>query len=308
MGFARRWVLILALLQTCVSSSISMAQDSVGEPSTAAPCDTTITKCGCTIVKPGAYQIIKELNNSDNLNAADQSCIAIKAPRVSLFLNGFAITNSGTEYGVGIHLSAAATNAFVSGANSENHYSVIDGWSVGIEDNADHVALTAFVAQQNNCAGVLVQNADRVSIINFSSNSNGSYGVWLNGATVSGVSTGTLKPSNGRPSIQKNGVAGIYVSGANAFTPTESISACPSGSTTKGKPLVSHNIVISSNTIQNNSGTGILVQTNVSRATINRNTVVRNAGGDLVDKNDNCGSDFWFDNSFTDGTPRICIH
>jgi hypothetical protein len=162
------------------------------------------------------------------------------------------------------------------------------------------VIVTNFAAGNNNCEGVLINRATAVSITNFVSISNGGVGVWLNGAISSQVSNGVLDP--GTPSgSQNNNVAGILVTSTNASVITGI--CAPANSLSRA----SRNIILFKNIVEHNTGAGILVEADVHASIISGNTSTGNTGGDLIDANNFCGSDVWFDNASDPDLEFPCV-
>jgi hypothetical protein len=280
-----RYRMLVALVSLCIgiggySTGSSAAEtDAHHKKPKPTPCGQLISKCGCTITTTGFYQVTKNIGlPGETLNAADQSCIAIDAPRVGLLLlPGFCIANQLTSGGIGIHINSSAANSFIEGGGN-----TVAGWSYGIEDDASKVTVTNLSADNNSIAGIFVQSASGVTIANFGAHANGSYGVELSGATLSQVSGGGVKPL-ANPGIQNNGLAGIDVTGS---------------------PNVGNRIY--GNCVTDNLGTGIIIDAGASNSKVTGNEVTGNKGGDLLDNNANCGSNLWFGNLFDAGLPIPC--
>jgi hypothetical protein len=308
-----------------LSAALAFANDSWGQVSSAShakpnPCGSTITKCGCVITAPGLYELTSSPKNTTSLNS-DQSCIEIAASGVTLVLEGNNLANPAPQNGIGIHLTSRATSSFVSGApcigqpptcpslNTSN--SQVTGWNIGIQEDADSVNLTNLATLNNNCEGVLVNQASNVSVTNFASDSNGLAGVWLFGAAFSQVSSnyplqevnssGGVEATSPPPGAQSNTLAGVLITGTR---PTGLPAVCvPS----KVPSKASRNNVVSNTTVLNNSGVGIEVQTQVRNSVISGNTSTGNSGGDLLDNNAFCGSDTWFNNTTDLGQESPCV-
>ena len=285
-----RYIAPIAVALLCIVLVGSFARSSVAETDAShkkakpTPCSPSISKCGCTITTTGFYQLTKNIGQpGGTLNETDQSCIAVNAPGVGLYLAGMTITNSLTSGGIGIHVNSSAANSFIEGAGA-----TLSGWNYGIEDNANNLILTNMSADNNATAGFLVQRASGVAIANFGAHGNGQYGVLLTGAVRSQVSGGAVNPP-GNPGIQNNGVAGILVEGIS-------------------KPfLASTGNRIFGNCVTGNLGSGIVLDEGVLNSRVSGNEVTGNTGGDLTDLNNNCGSNLWFGNSFGVGNPVTCI-
>jgi hypothetical protein len=185
--------------------------------------------------------------------------------------------------GIGIHLNPSASNSFIEGAGA-----TLSGWNYGIENNANSVVVTNVSADNNTTAGFLIERAAGVALTNFGAHGNGEYGVLLNGVLAGQVSGGAVNPP-ASAGIQNNGLAGIQVNPIS-------------------KPfMTSLGIRVFGNCGTGNLGSGIVLDNNVQNSQISGNEVTDNAGGDLMDHNNNCGSDLWFGNSFGIGTPVTCI-
>lgn len=285
-----RYRMPVALASLCIvlaglfaGSSFAQTEASHKKPKPT-PCTSSISKCGCTITTTGFYQVTKNLAlPGGTLNEIDQSCIAVSAPRVGLYLAGMTIANMLTSGGIGIHLDRSAANSFIEGAGA-----TVSGWNYGIEDDANNVVVTNLSADNNTTAGFLVQRAAGAAIANFGAHGDGQYGVLLTGAVLSQVSGGVVDPP-ASPGIQNNGVAGIQVMGIY-------------------KPfLASTGNRIFGNCVTGNLGAGIVLNEGVLNSKVSGNEVTGNTGGDLIDLNNNCGSDLWFGNSYGVGDPVTCI-
>ena len=282
----RRLAVAIALLglgpMSWFSNSLAAEAEAARKKPKPVACSAIITKCGCTITTTGFYQVQQKLGAPGSLNELDNSCIAVSAPRVVLYLDGMSIINKITSGGIGIHLNSSAINSYIEGAGA-----TIAGWSFGVEDNASNSIITNLSADNNDTAGVLVQQVTGVSISNVGSHNNGSYGIWLNGATFSQVGGGIIGPT--ASGIQNNGLAGIQVS-------------------TLSKPAApSNNVRIFGNCVTGNGGAGIALQPGVTNTAVSGNEVTGNSGGDLADSNNNCGSNLWFGNAFGTGNPTTCV-
>jgi hypothetical protein len=290
-GRRLRGRMLVAVVSLCIglggtfTSSWAAETDAHHKKPKPTPCTQLISKCGCTITTTGFYQVTKDLGlPGQSLNAADQSCIAVDAPRVGLSLiptvppfTLLKITNALTTGGIGIHLNSSATSSFIEGGGV-----TLAGWSYGIEDDADKVTVTNLTADNNSTAGIYVQSATSVTIANFGAHANGQYGVELSGAVLSQVSGGGIKPL-ANPGVQNNGTAGIEVTGS---------------------PNIGNRIF--GNCVTDNLGAGIILDVGASNSKVTGNEVTGNQHGDLLDNNDDCGSNLWFGNLFDGGLPIPC--
>lgn len=273
-----RHIFAFSSILLLVSAAIASAQGdtfSKSKKPKPTPCATSITKCGCTITSPGFYQVQKAIALPGTLNTADSSCIAISAPRVTLYLAGFAINDAPFTVGIGIHFNPSAKNSLLAGGGS-----TISGWTTGVEDEASGVTIANVVTQNNTAAGILVQNANGVVINHFGSHANGSYGVQLNDIARSEVSDGVVDAMGTDP-LGKNLVAGI------ALGPSSGVE-------------------IFGNCVTGNGGFGIELEANAINAKVTGNELSGNVT-DLSDMNNDCGSNLWFGNAFTSGNPATCI-
>lgn len=229
----------------------------------------------------------KALGAPGPLNPIDNSCIAISAARVTLYLAGLSIEDASFTAGIGIHLNSSAGNSFIVGGGSE-----ISQWTNGIEDEAGNVTITGVMTDDNTAAGILVENADNVRINGFGSYANGGYGVELNGTTSSEVSDGTVEAGTydtvDTDPLGNNLLAGIAV-----------------GPTSKPvKP--SNGVRIFGNCVVGNGGLGIELEEGVLNSKVTSNYVCGNQT-DLNDMSNDCGSNLWFGNVYGTGTPATCI-
>jgi Right handed beta helix region len=240
-------------------------------------CGSSITTCGCTITKPGYYEVDANLNYTQGLTPAGD-CIDIKASKVILNLLGYEVygNDKASPYvGVGVRVLKGSNKNFIEGDNSG-----IRHWNYGIELDGGNSIVEYFQTSYNGQAGVFVNKSNNNNINDFSSDYNTTFGVWLRGGK--GNQVNCSDSSN-------NGVAGVYL-GCSA--------SGPSGAACKGTPNPKNNKIFDHNAASNGSY-GIALSKGATGTILTDLGVHTNSTDDMFDENSNCDNNTWFDNNYS---------
>src|SRR5579885_614060 len=167
-------------------------QDSSSASAKVTPCVNPIAACGCTITKPGFYNVTNDLNSGSGLTAKG-GCIDIKASKVVLNtghiisgpqIAGYNITGpgGGSPTGIGIHILKGSNGDFLELPSN------ITGWDVGLLVEGNNNILENFSAGPlsgpgNGTAGVEVKGGKNNNLNNFTAQENNNYGLWVRGAS-----------------------------------------------------------------------------------------------------------------------------
>lgn len=299
-------------------------------------CTAPVSFCPCGIKSGTSYTLANDLTSAGD-------CIHINASNVTLDLGPYSITGQpsgpSTYTGIGIWILPGTTGVSVIGTGST---STVSQFRIGIEvDGAN--AVVENVAADNNHAGIkfngpgafgsnltadynekngivalppavapyltnLSADANQASGVKLNgtkggfvavveASSNAGYGVWLSGASFNTLADFTLA---------KNTTAGVYL-GCHRYGQLGN--PCP-----VGFPPSNNNIITSVSTDPSNVTAGVNfpsygIAINVGNS-YNRVIGVTASGGlpyDLIDENANCGTDLWFNNTFTVVNPPGCI-
>jgi nitrous oxidase accessory protein NosD len=270
---------MVSLLVTLRVAGLAQAQTITGDAVSA--CGDSIKACGCTITAPGFYDLAKAL--SDIKLNSDSSCIAIKSSNVVLSLDDKNIIGSGV--GIGIHVLSSASNSFIEGLLGTS-VSAVTGWDTGILVEGNYAVIQNVTTQGNATVGLEIHAAKYATVSGLASSSNPN-GVWLNDAGFSQISNSSTS------GISNNMGPGILI-------------GCPVGCP---KSAISNHNRIFANTVSTNQ-TGIVIVAGSQQNVITDNAVSGSTkGDDLMDSNDNCGSDIWFGNTmFLTAEPATCVH
>src|SRR5690242_13261009 len=92
-GWLRRWgtaALVFAAAGLMIAGAPASAQLFAAKPKVAVKaCPNAISACGCTILKPGFYQVTANLTSGQGLTAK-QGCIDVQAAQVVLTTGSYA--------------------------------------------------------------------------------------------------------------------------------------------------------------------------------------------------------------------------
>ena len=236
-------------------------------------------------------------------------CLDIKAPNVTLWLDGNTITGMGG--GVGIHLLKSATGAFVEGLDlSSGAFSSVGSFAVGIEDDANSAIIGHVNADGNSGAGVLLHSVRNTLVSDFSVESN-AYGVELSGATLCSIQ---------RVSMYGNSTYGMWLTGSSQnivnffYAQDNSVAGVYLGCQVSAGPIGGRCKPSNKNHIYDGPQVGVATGSQNYGIAIdsgNAGNIISGIFGsgdltdDLADQNPGCGSDLWFNNSGS--TNNSCI-
>jgi hypothetical protein len=257
-------------------------------------CGNSIGNCGCTITKPGFYQVTANLSSSQGLTAMN-GCIDIKASKVVLNVgqpppphqrsDGFDLTGPGgvTPTGVGIHILKGSNGDFVELPSN------VDGWDVGILIEGNNNIIEDFDADSNGTAGVEINGGKNNNINDLGAGNNKNFGVWLRGASSNQVNCSNT---------DDNGNVGVYVGCSS--TGLINAKCSPSVPASKSNRIYDHSA-------NSNSKYGIVIDLGNTGNNVSDVNATGNGTMDMVDANANCDSDLWFFNHFNTAS-ELCIN
>jgi len=297
----------------------------------AGSCPSTIVKCGCTIDLPGIYNL-----SGAGPMVSTGTCFDITASKV--YIIGAPTTIEGPGSGTstfGVHVEPTANRARVEGitAGKFGQGIRVDGPNAsltfdttgfnqkGIVLNGANAFLANVISQQDIGVGIQI-NATATGVLGLNLNAsdaggagielngasgafldqavgdrNGTFGVWLRGA-----SNNHFDGFN----AQGNGIAGVYL-GCNATGPNGT--ACPPGVPSSsnnsfiGSSFGSRNSDVSNTESPFSQSYGIAVGLGNSHNRFSLITGSANTKKDALDENPDCGSDRWYDDTFTTSEP-----
>ncbi len=281
------------LIVAAAGLALAMVGPGLGEAVAGSPaCPTSITSCGCAITSAGTYTVANDLAASQGMTALGD-CIDVSVSGVTLNLEGYNVENDNGNGNVGIHvLKGASGTTIIGGLDGVNlqssqvsnvynlSLSFIEDWNIGLESDGANTVAGHFVADYN-AIGVLVQKATGNSITGFGSVDNYEYGVWLNGATGSRVTSSVDAVINGCQYI------GIYL-GSNK--PDDVGNNPPSGSVPTNNNFINDNIAF-------DNFAGVVIDIKSLGNQVMDNVALYNEY-DLTDFNPNCGTNRWVLNVF----------
>jgi Right handed beta helix region len=287
-----------------------------------------ITECG-DITQAGNYVVENDLIlQVSEPDFGTETCLTISAPRVKIDLGGNTITvacsaplsaqcppDLGVAGGIGIEVATGANNVLISNGTIEDYvYGIVADQAYYL--SASNLALTADV-------GVTLSDVSRSTV----------KGITFRGADtryhatagpllyVSGGSNNYFSNLSGETGSDVGIVDAVQIVGSNANSISQldlvNTSSC-SGADILLTDGSSFNVV-TGNTLFNLCGSGIEAETGGQRNIITGNNVTTESPAyvfALLDENKNCGSDFWFKNTFsneffpglTSASPGSCIH
>lgn len=309
-------------------------------------CPSEISSCGCVITHTGTYEVANDLSasqtNAPNCIeiAASRSILNLKGFAVTGDGTGIGILiRPGADHVVvqggdeGTRPRRAPDDECMSDATQ----STVTQWNTAIEDDGDNAVIellslgatdvqpmgnttagivfssvhgslaSDFIACSNGLAGVIVRNSNGSNLSNFSAVSNDQYGLWLDSANDSTVATAAAA-SNGRYGMWLKQSSRNVIVNCNGTTnngDTGILIGC-------GNRQCMGNERSDENRITNSGGpgnvkAGIVIQLHSGNNIV---SVTHNDGNpdgfDMVDDNNNCGTDIWYNNTGTTNQP--CIH
>jgi hypothetical protein len=288
-GNSRRWratALTLAVSGALMSAgTLSSGQPSPARTAVAVKaCSSTISACGCTIIKAGFYQVIADLMSTQGLTGRN-GCLDVQAGNVILTAGSYAdgtpgdtfdITGAGgaTPTGIGLHI--------LRGSNSDviELPSTLGGWDVGILIEGNANVVEDFEAESNGTAGVELNDAQRNNINDFSADSNNNYGVWLKASSNNQINSS---------SSDSNVNVAVYI-GCSASGPVSA--KCKGVGNSNGNRIFDHTSAL-------NGKYGFAIDLGDSGNIVTNTDNFGASIDDMFDANLNCGKNQWFYNTFT---------
>jgi len=280
-----QWLRVVAALAIALLLFHGGARAEEDASSATTACGTSISACGCTIVKSGTYTV------TTALSASSGDCIDIKASNVILNVQGKGITGpgSGTSTGVGIHVLKSSSGAFIEGGGGPSNITV-SGWKYGLEVDGKNT-ISVWVNSKGNVVGIFLNGATGANINDFNSNNNTVYGVWIRGGKGNQVNCSDTS---------NNTTTGLYI-GCHADNTRGT--PCPGVKPSSGNRIYDHST-------DSNGDAGIVIDVGNNGNLITDFFASGNAGGtDSIDENPSCGTNQWI-NSGTDHfgvTSQGCI-
>lgn len=255
-----------------------------------------IPRCG-SIAVPGFYRV------TNTLVARSVDCIDIRSSNVTLDLANFNMTNTGPAgSSVGINVLGSATNVTIEGANS-----FIEGFSIGVETGPSTSGTIAedFNVVDNTHVGILIQGSNqfftnvfaqhqaygielhsctRCIAANIYSTDNSIYGFWIFASTLSQVFLNIG---------EDNAIADVY----------EGCSGAAPGSACAAQQFGSENAIYDTQLAGGEYGVAVdkgeagnrIFQTQPEYGETQDVPSI----DQLYDGNAACGTNLWFENSFT---------
>lgn len=296
-------------------------------------CPIAITACGCVISQTGTYTAANDLSASQT---SEPNCIEIAAAHSILNLKGVKVLGNNAGIGILIDRKATSVIVEGGDEADGSPQAVVSQWNIGIEDDADGAIIEAFNAigglallpsghtPGNVTGGVLLKAVENSIIGDFVSSYNGKFGVKLVKSSMVHIANATT---------QKNGDVGIRLdaSNSNRIGP-----ATTAGNANLGTWLLtsSHNLIHDLPGATGNGNTGILIGCGLKTKNCpgnersDRNRVINSGapgnakagivirkhsesnlvtvnhndgnGGkqmDMVDENNKCDSNVWYNNT-----------
>lgn len=212
--FARQTRQVIAFSLFAITLAIAMTP---GRAAAQLPaCAAMISSCGCLIRNSGLFTV----GASALTTSGTTACLTIRAKNIILNLAGVPITGpaNDTSAGAGIEIDHGSSNVFIEGNGA-----VISGFQFGIENRAANVTLEDLTVQNNDDAGVHFARASNSAISMVTAQTNGGYGIWLEGSTLNTVGGDTQVVSNafdglliGCKPVVGTGVCGGIGAGSNS--------------------------------------------------------------------------------------------
>ena len=306
-------------------------------------CPPIITGCGCTITDSNTHTLGNSISSTDGLTPKGD-CIDIKHSGATLDGDFFSVDGAGS--GVGVRILSGATrvtvqNIDVDGVSCDDG---IDGWDIGVEDDAGSANITSNCINGNVTASILLNSVNKTVVSLFDSdgstgsciilkNSNqntfqnfDASGCGVNGITATGSNRNTFSgfdtdgntgdgvnfKNSGRNSLSfcsSDGNGGNGVTFKNSSR--NSMSGCDASSDGGDGVFIdpSSNDKITDSTARSNTLNGIEVAKGSKGDSVVTNGAVLNGGIDLLDDNADCanGKNVWTNNCFGTASPISCI-
>ena len=259
------------------------------------PCVDPITACGCTITKPGFYNVTNNLNAGSGLTPKG-GCIDIQASKVVLntghlvagpAIAGYSITGpgGGMPIGIGVHILKGSNSDFL------ELVSDLTGWDVGLLVEGNNNIVENFTAGPiggpgNGTAGVEINGGNSNNLNNFVAQNNSNYGVWIRGASNNQFNCAN---TDGNFNI------GTFVG----------CSATGIGGKCKPKAVAKRNKIYDFSS-DSNTNFGIVIDKGNNGNSVSDTAAQSSGTFDMDDENPNCDHNLWFLNPF-DTASQLCI-
>ena len=278
------------------------------------PPSIPITSCNPTFTAGtagGSYIVTANL-----APAAGANCIVVSAPGVTINLNHFTLTGTGSA--IGIDIQAAGTGAHVVGGT-------VTGFTTGILDNASSALLEGLTVRGNTGNGVFMKTANASVLGTSSITGNGANGVYLANTRDGIVEYNTQISGNGASGpgygvwIQNNSSATLsydnIVAGNNFGNGGTQLAAVWVGASTNA-PLTcvatsapsTGNIIVGNQNMNTNAVVGIGLEcAAATKSTVSDNHAAANVSFDLFDGNTTCDANSWVADVFSTDN-QACVH
>ena len=277
------------------------------------PDPTPVSACGTLSASDTIYYLTTNITTASTGN-----CITLSGSHSGLNLYGYNITGPGTGTSTGYGIYITGTMDVVEGFDS-----TISGFRDGIYDNGTQI-LGDDLNVTGNVTGLLVGSSGyRHTWTNLSSYSNTGNGIWFNGCARGCVLADSATYDNGLDGLlvqgtdefngsvfiaADNGTNGVELGGTAGNTNTDAhiVDAFITGLTWLNPPY---------DAVSGNTQNGILVDSGEIDDQIS--TIYAEGNGatywDLHDANTTCGTDLWYNNTFTTSragstSSPTCIH
>jgi hypothetical protein len=280
----------------------------------ARPPAISITSCNPTFsasTAGGSYIVTANLAPAPGTN-----CILISAPGVTLNLNHFTLTGTGSA--IGIDILPAATGAHVVGGT-------ITGFTTGLLDNASSALLEGLTIRANVGNGVIIRAANGSVLDSSTITGNGGNGVYMpntrgglveynlqiSGNGTSGPGYGVWIQNNASATLSNNNIvaannfgsggaqlAAVWIGASPGAPLTCATAAAPS----------TGNIIVANQNMNSNAVVGIGLECpTATKNTVTDNHAAGNVSFDLFDGNTTCDANSWVANVFGT-TNQACVH
>jgi len=265
------------------------------------PDPTPVSACG-TYGSPTVNDTIFYLTTNLTVSTDGGTCIILAGTNNALNLYGFNITGPGASKSTAYGIEITGTHTVVEGFNA-----VISGFMYGIYDNGtqdfgDDVNVT------ENVYGLVIGSTNHThDWSNFAAYSNTASGIWMDGCVDDCFLTDFLAYNNGGNGVLLHDTTGaavsVFIAADNALNGVE-LDGTNSGAVVADAYLTDLSFIDSPYTsVSGNTENGIYLASGESHDQVT--TVYADGNGndtayfDLRDGNTTCGTDLWFNNTFT---------
>ena len=156
----------------------------------------------------------------------------------------------------------------------------ISGWNTGVQLRGNVVVLSSVDTSSNGFDGIELNGSSNDHIANWTANNEGSIGLWIKQGSNNFVTHGIAN---------SNDDTGIFVGCVNGGISGED---CKGTGPSKGNDIIDDSAL-------SNSRYGVALEGNASGTLVNSVSASGNTIDDLFDATGGCGSNDWFDDSFT---------